>query len=82
MGFWKESPWRNNMKEKVTLWTVYKHPRDYPDKFVARKFVLDKPTSEILIGNTLEEIRTLLPKGLTRMERDENDKPVIVETWI
>ena len=70
------------MTEKLELWTIYKYPRDYPDKFVARKFVLDKPTSEILIGNTLEEIRTLLPKGLTRMERDENDKPVIVETWI
>ena len=71
-----------SVKENVTLWTVYKHPRDYPDKFVARKFIMDKPTSEILICESLEEVRMLLPPGLTRIERDEDDKPVIVEVWM
>ena len=71
-----------SMEEKVTLWTIYRHPKDYPDKYVARKFILDKPTSEILIGDTLEELRALLPFGLTRLERDLGDDPLIVETWI
>lgn len=70
------------MKEKPILWTIYKHPSDYPDKYVARKFILDKPTSEILIGDTLEEIRKMLPLGLTRFDRNPEDDPVIVETWI
>jgi len=67
---------------KMEIWTIYKHPLDYPEKFVARKFIFDKPTSEILIGDTLEEIRKLLPGGLTRIERDPKDDPVIVEAWI
>ena len=70
------------MTEKVELWTIYKHPKDYPNKFVARKFVLDKPTEEILIGDTLEEVRKLLPKGLTRFERNPSDVLSIVETWL
>ena len=68
--------------EKGEIWAIYKHPLDYPEKFVARKFILDKPTSEILIGDTLEEIRKLLPKGLTLIERNPKDDPILVETWI
>ena len=70
------------MKEECIIWTIYKHPLDYPDKFVARKFISDKPTEEILIGETLEEIRSLLPKGFTRFERNPNDALSIVETWL
>ena len=70
------------MKEECITWTIYKHPLDYPNKYVARKFVLDKPTSEILVGGTLEEIRKLLPLGLTCIDRHETDDPVIVETWL
>lgn len=70
------------MKEECITWTIYKHPLDYPDKFVARKFILDKPTEEILIGDTLEEVRSLLPKGFTRIERNPSDVLSIVETWL
>ena len=70
------------MKEELTIWVIYKHPKDYPDNFVARKFILDKPTPEILIGSTLEEIRKLLPPGSTRFDRYETDDPVIIEAWI
>lgn len=66
----------------VTLWTIYKHPKDYPDKFIARKFILDKPTDDIRIGNTLEEVRDMLPPGLIRLDRDFTDDIVIVETWL
>ena len=70
------------MTEKIALWTIYKHPSDYPDEFVARKFILDKPTSEIKTSDTIETLRLLLPMGLTRVERNDNDDPVIVETWM
>ena len=70
------------MTEKLELWTIYKHPEDYPDKFVARKFILDKPTEDILIGNSLQEVRNMLPKGFTRFERNPNDVLSIVETWL
>ena len=70
------------MKEKLTMWVIYKHPSDYPDEFVARKFILDKPTSEIKTSDTIETLRLLLPMGLTRVERDDSDDPVIVEAWL
>lgn len=70
------------MTEKLELWTIYRYPKDYPDKFVARKFILDKPTEERLIGDTLEEVRSLLPKGLIRFDRSPNDILSIVETWM
>lgn len=70
------------MKDEVANWTIYDHPKDYPDKFVARKFVLDKPTDETITGNTLDEVRRKLPRGLVRFNRHETDDPVIVETWL
>ena len=70
------------MTEETILWTIYKHPLDYPNKYIARKFILDKPTLEIKIGDTLEEVRELLPIGLTRFERNPNDDPIIVEIWM
>ena len=68
--------------ERLELYTVYKHPKDYPTKFVARKFILDKPTPITVIGNTIEEVRLGIPKGLTRFLPDEKDDPVIVEIWL
>lgn len=70
------------MKEECTLWAIYKHPLDYPDKYVARKFILDRPTSETIIGNTLEEVRIGIPKGLTRFLPEKEDDRVIVEIWM
>ncbi len=66
----------------LEIWTVYDSPIDLPDRFVARKFVLDKPTGEILQDKTLEGLRSKLPPGLTRLERSQNDDPVIVECWL
>ncbi len=67
---------------ELAIWTIYEHPKDYPNKFIARKFIRDKPTSDIKVGETLVEVRGLLPIGLTRMDRNIEDDPVIVETWI
>jgi hypothetical protein len=66
----------------LTLWTVYVSPRDYPGKFVARAFELDRPTDRVLVADSLADIRELLPPGLTRLARATGDDPVIVETWL
>ncbi len=67
---------------EVPLWVVYKHPENFPDKFVTVKFILDKPTSEILLGGTLEEARLGIPKGLIRLAPDARDDKSIVEIWL
>jgi hypothetical protein len=72
----------NTQRNGLFIWTIYDHPSDFPDKFVARCFHYDKPTEAFLLADTLDEIRRLIPQGLYRLDRQPNDDPVIVETWI
>jgi hypothetical protein len=67
---------------ELPIYVIYEYPIDYPDKYIARKFILDKPTGECFIANSLEEIREKLPKGLTCFDRDPTDDKCIVESWL
>jgi hypothetical protein len=71
-------------EEDLSIWTVYAHPRDYPDHFVARRFVLATatPTSDVLIASTLDDLRAMLPPGFYRMPRMPGDDVNIIEVWI
>lgn len=62
--------------------TVYQHPIDMPDKFVARVFNLDKPTPYALVKDTLEEIRQAIPDRFANIGRTPTDEPQIYEVWI
>jgi hypothetical protein len=42
------------MMSNFYLWTIYKHPKDYPDSYVARKFVGETPTNEVIVSKRLE----------------------------
>lgn len=66
----------------LELWTVCDSPIDLPGRFVARKWVLDQPTNELVQDKTLDGLRAKLPRGLTRLERSPQDDPKILETWI
>jgi hypothetical protein len=66
----------------LELWTIYDSPIDHPGSFVARKWVLDKPTSELFQDKTLDGLRAKLPAGLHCMPRSPGDEPHIVETWM
>jgi hypothetical protein len=75
------------MTQQISIWTVYRYPKDYPDKFVARMHIANKqgsqPTENIIISQDLEIVqRILLDMGLTRLERNEEDDPVIIESWL
>lgn len=68
---------------ELEIWTVYRHPRDYPDKYVARKgFVPGGATNDMFVADSLDEIHALLPRGLVRIPRYEADDPAIVESWL
>jgi len=74
-------------RKGLTLWTIYHNPSDYPGKYVARRFVVErglglKAAREVLIADTLEAIRARLPPGLYCLGRQPGDEPQIVETWI
>lgn len=66
---------------------IYARPSDYPSHFVVRRATIrlrsvhmhDPPHA---LKATLEEARDTLPEGLVRINRQEQDDPVIVEVWI
>jgi hypothetical protein len=74
------------MNEALQLWTIYDHPSDFPDCFIARMSLISRAgmvmTRETITGATLEELRSRLPRGLIRFNRDPTDDPVIVEVWL
>lgn len=70
------------MTNALSLWVVYDSPIDLPGRFVARKWLNETPTAELIQGKTLDELRGRLPAGLFRLARAESDDEKIVETWI
>jgi len=67
----------------LTLWVIYDHPRDYPREFVARKWVGEEPSGEILCSYSVRPLQEALRRrGLRRIERHSRDDPVIVESWL
>src|SRR5262245_987013 len=77
--------------EQVTplvIWKVYKHPKDYPGEYVARKFVITEdfygPNGSIS-SRSLRDVRNVLRslyRGLTQLKRPPDDEPHILEVWL
>jgi len=67
--------------EGLSIWVIYDHPTDFPDRYVARRFQNDRPTAQFVEGATLDEVREKLPFGLAQFPRHPQDDPKIVETW-
>jgi len=74
------------LKKRLPVWTVYRPiTREYPGLWMARMHVVlpvVKPTRFVLIHDSLEELRTLLPPGLVKAAADPRDVPEIEETWL
>ena len=73
----------------LVMWTVYKHPNDYPGEYVARKFVIAEDSyrcsKESISSRSLREVRNVLRSlypGLIQLNRPPADEPHIVEVWL
>jgi hypothetical protein len=69
------------------MWTVYDHPADFPNAYVARKFMVghksEGATNEVIMSDSLNELRAVFEaQGLVCLMRDPRDDPVIIETWL
>ena len=60
----------------LVMWTVYKHPKDYPGEYVARKFVITEDfyrlSSESISSRSLRDVRNVLRtlyRGLIQLKR-------------
>jgi hypothetical protein len=72
----------------VQLWTVYKGASDVPEtRYCARLSIIKSggafATDMLMKSDDIEELReTFAALGLVRINRREEDDPVIVEVWI
>lgn len=70
----------------LLIWTIYDHPPDFPDWFVARPQIIRPKTAGPmplhLMANDLNRLRLMLPDGLVRLERHPVDNPFILEVWV
>jgi hypothetical protein len=75
-----------NEQDRLTIWTVTWNSRDYPNQATARPHLVGPGShnvvTAVLLAESLDAVRELLPVGLTRMERMPEDDPVIVEVWL
>jgi len=67
---------------RLPLICVYSNLSDYPGKYVARLWDINQPTNMVAIAESLEKIREAKPAEMIIMQRQPQDDPVIVETWI
>lgn len=67
-------------------YVIYEKPSDYPTKFVMRLWTIGMGTVQagpmICAEDTIEEVRSHLPDGVTQLPVFEDDDPVIVEVWM
>jgi hypothetical protein len=71
----------------MVIWTIYRHPTDFPGKWVMRGHVIEAQGSthamtECFVADTLDEARTFVPRGLTCLHRSPDDDPAIHEVWL
>ena len=70
----------------LQMWTIYDHPSDFPDYFVARVCLNGIPRDHHHTFETEEELEEMREKfrqrGMVRIERHPTDDPVIMEVWL
>ena len=71
----------------LVMWTIYDHPADYPDSFVARRWVVDaqgaRSTDRVLVSDDVNWLRRqFIEDGLSCLVRDARDDPAVMETWV
>jgi hypothetical protein len=71
----------------MSMWTVYDHPCDWPEQYVARRYEIlpdgPMPTEDTISSVDLALVRRALSlRGLTPITRSEGDDPNILETWL
>lgn len=78
--------WLHASRDRLPMFTVYDHPTDWPDFYVARLwFTLPaaEATDLTIMDRDLDRIRvTLEALGLVQLARQDADDPKILETWI
>ena len=71
----------------VCGWTIYYRTSDFPHHYAVRMWWVT-PESELVLApiaalcDSLEDARAQVPAGAYRLQRDPEDDPMIIETWL
>lgn len=72
----------------LPMYAIYKNPRDYPGKFVTRRWVV-LPGGEVradsdprTVANNIAGARAAVPRGSILLNRHPLDDACIVEVWL
>jgi len=65
-------------------YVVYKSPKDYPGKWVVRRWEIhtEPVCCECYVADTYEEAVNCIPLDLVKLMPCPGDDPCIVETWL
>ena len=68
---------------QLPLITLYNHPKDYPDKIVARIWEgrTAQPTNAVILYDSIPDAKNDL-RAFTRLERRPEDDPCIICTYL
>lgn len=70
----------------LEMFCIYENPADHPGMFVVRRTVVvaagPKPDDDCQVAPTLEAARLLVPVGLVRHGRLEDDERRLAEVWL
>lgn len=70
----------------LVMWVVTWNTSDYPWQAAGRPTLVGVGTTSaqrsVLLAASVDALRERLPPGLSRLERDANDDPVILEVWL
>lgn len=69
---------------RVPFIAVYKDPKEYPGKYVARVYDADKPTNVVMVKETYEEIVAEMQKdtGMVYIPPGAEDDPCLMGAWV
>lgn len=73
-------------QKHLCMYTIYKHPADYPNKYVVRRSAIGEgdvkhDREPLIVAETLLDARAVIPWGLTCLSRHPNDEAQIFEVW-
>lgn len=72
---------RGARDDDFVRWIVYTRPA-FPGRFFARRWVNNQASAEVVTAARLDDLRAMLPPGLTCIPAGEGADEGAIETWV
>lgn len=69
----------------MEIWIICAYPEAFPNSFMARKYFDNKPANDLIVSNSLKNLRAMMHKiteqELICLENTTHPKSEIIEAW-